>query len=676
MKFRIYRLNLAVFLFAIIISPFFIHGQEESIEFGKLKKSEWTDDKCPIDTGAAAFYLFDKGQATFLPTDKGWVLTYDRHYRIKINTVKGLNQRKQIILLKNKGVEGKEELTELKSTTYNLINKRIEAITITPVTAIKNSPLSIIKSRENHTSFVTIDSSDADWTTVELTIPNIKPGSIIEVYYRVNSNLFFDFPSWQFQRDIPVLYSEYYTQIPQYFHYIPNLNGITKIEHVKVIRDRFLYSFVDTLSQYSAIHIPAYSVLPYVNNMNNYISSIDFEFAGFKYGTKSESYLQTWDELTKDLDRDTALGVQTKHCNCYNAFVDELKNQKLSASEKINSGYHYVRNAIKWNGEDGLKAEIPIDSVYKYKTGTAAEINLSLICLLKKAGIDAKPLISSTVDHGLIRRSVPAEKWFNYTTALVHAGGNQYIIDAADPWNNPYLVPPYLINGYGKVIDTAENSWIEMSPNGLFQNQSNYNLMLEPTKGLTGKFQSRDIQYAAYIKRKSLQDSIQENNYFEDLNYRYPAISIYDTKVENQHELDKDLYIEGAVHLFNQFKEKEGLLHWIPMQYERILENPFKSISRDIPVEFPYPSMQNVIMEIKIPENYAVQSLPRSVRLATEDNSARYVFLTEQIDNTIKLNSLLTIKKLVFSPEEYPNLREFLNRVVQKQAESIVLKRK
>ena len=154
-------------------------------------------------------YLFDKGQATFLPTDKGWVLTYDRHYRIKINTVKGLNQRKQIILLKNKGVEGKEELTELKSTTYNLINKRIEAITITPVTAIKNSPLSIIKSRENHTSFVTIDSSDADWTTVELTIPNIKPGSIIEVYYRVNSNLFFDFPSWQFQRDIPVLYSEY-----------------------------------------------------------------------------------------------------------------------------------------------------------------------------------------------------------------------------------------------------------------------------------------------------------------------------------------------------------------------------------------------------------------------------------------------------------------------------------
>ena len=86
--------------------------------------------------------------------------------------------------------------------------------------------------------------------------------------------------------------------------------------------------------------------------------------------------------------------------------------------------------------------------------------------------------------------------------------------------------------------------------------------------------------------------------------------------------------------------------------------------------------MQNVIMEIKIPENYAVQSLPRSVRLATEDNSARYVFLTEQIDNTIKLNSLLTIKKLVFSPEEYPNLREFLNRVVQKQAESIVLKRK
>lgn len=676
MKFTINRLCHTVFIFVFAISPLYVIGQERSIQFGKLKKTDWTDEKCPIDTNAGAYYLFDKGQATFLPGDKGWILTYDRHYRIKVNNTKGLNQRKQILYLKNKGSEGKEELVELKSITNNLNNKKIESITINPVTAIKSTPLSIIHSREDHTSFVSVDSSDSDWTTIELTIPNVKPGSIIEVYYRINSNLFFDFPSWSFQRDIPVLYSEYYTQIPEYFQYIPLVNGVTKVDQLKVVRGRDLYSFADSLVLYSATHIPAFTQFPYVRNMENYLSEIQFEFVGFKYGAKKESYLTTWGDLKKDLIRDTAFGAQLHHCHSYDSLATEWIKKNLSESEKLTTAFQYIRNTIKWNGEQGLKAEIPLDSVFKYRSGTAAEINLSLLCLLQKAGIDAKPLISSTVSHGLIQRSVPAEKWFNYTTALVTVEGKQQIIDAADPWGSPSLFSPDLINGHGLVIDSVENSWIEMIPNGLFQNQVNYQLFLNPQKGLTGTYLSRDHQYAAYAKRKLVSDSINEKNYFDDLNYRYPYISIFDIKTENKNESPKELIIEGSLHLFKQFKEKDGLLYWIPMQYERIMENPFKSSARDIPVEFPYPSIQNVIMEIKIPEDYEVESLPKSVRLASEDNTARYVFLTEQTDRTIRLNSLLSIKKMSYTPDEYPNLKEFLNRVVQKQAEAIVLKKK
>jgi hypothetical protein len=511
---------------------------------------------------------------------------------------------------------------------------------------------------------------------VELSIPNVKPGSILDVYYRINSNLFFDFPSWPFQRDIPVLYSEYYTQIPEYFQYKPILRGVTKIDLLKVVRDRYLYAFADTLTQYSAIDIPAFTRLSYVRNMENYIPEIQFEFAGFKYGTKKENYLATWNEIKKDLLKDTAFGAQLIHCNSYDSLATDLAGKKLSESEKFNSAYQFIRNAIKWNGIKGLKAEIPIDSVYKYRSGTAAEINLSLICLLKKSGIDAKPLISSTVDHGLIQQSIPDEKWFDYTTALVNIEDKNLIIDAADPWTNQYLIPPYLINGQGLILDSMENKWIEMVPNGIFQNQVNYFLQLNPEKGLTGTYLSRDLQYAAYVKRKLINDSVNEKNYFDDLNYRYPYISIFDAKAKNKNESDKELNIEASVHLFNQFNEKDGLLHWIPMQYERITENPFTSSTRDIPVEFSYPSIQNVIMEIKIPENYEVESLPKSVRLANEDNTARYVFLTEQLVTTIKLNSLLSIKKLSYSSDEYLNLKEFLNRVVQKQAEAIVLKKK
>jgi hypothetical protein len=58
------------------------------------------------------------------------------------------------------------------------------------------------------------------------------------------------------------------------------------------------------------------------------------------------------------------------------------------------------------------------------------------------------------------------------------------------------------------------------------------------------------------------------------------------------------------------------------------------------------------------------------------ENSARYIFSVSQNGNLVTVTSFLSINKSIFTQLEYPNLREFYNQVVAKQAEQIILKKK
>ena len=58
------------------------------------------------------------------------------------------------------------------------------------------------------------------WTSeITFTLPNVKPGCIIEYKYNLNVNSYGGLPFWVFQEKIPVRYSEYTTSIPDLFYF-------------------------------------------------------------------------------------------------------------------------------------------------------------------------------------------------------------------------------------------------------------------------------------------------------------------------------------------------------------------------------------------------------------------------------------------------------------------------
>src|SRR5690606_41965771 len=68
---------------------------------------------------------------------------------------------------------------------------------------------------------------------VIIALANVKEGSIIERKYSTESPYLYDLESWQFQRYIPKIHSQFVSEIPEICHYNVNMKGYVKLDSRK-----------------------------------------------------------------------------------------------------------------------------------------------------------------------------------------------------------------------------------------------------------------------------------------------------------------------------------------------------------------------------------------------------------------------------------------------------------
>jgi len=61
--------------------------------------------------------------------------------------------------------------------------------------------------------------------------------------------------------------------------------------------------------------------------------------------------------------------------------------------------------------------------------------------------------------------------------------------------------------------------------------------------------------------------------------------------------------------------------------------------------------------------------------LALPAGGGKFQYSVTQADNKIAITFRLSIDKPLFVPSEYPNLKDFFNLVINKEAEQIILKK-
>ena len=119
----------------------------------------------------------------------------------------------------------------------------------------------------------------------------------------------------------------------------------------------------------------------------------------------------------------------------------------------------------------------------------------------------------------------------------------------------------------------------------------------------------------------------------------------------------------------------EEFIYISPLIDKHYSENPFRTETRTLPINFDYLTTYMQMVEIKIPEGYVVDEMPKPARMVMNDNDIVLTYRLGVDGNVIKVNYVYQLKKIIFPATDYDGIRDFFAKLVAKNSEQIVLKK-
>lgn len=652
------------------------YAQKAPVKFGDIPLDDMKMVKYPLDTSASAVVLTDFGESELKYSEsQGFQVQFDRILRIKILKKEGLDWATISVPVYHEE-SSDEKFSGLRASTFNMENGKVVE------TKMKNDATFREKVNEN------ID-------VIKFTLPNVRQGSVIEVSYHILSDFLGNFQDWDFQRSIPTRWSEYRAIIPEFFHYEKFMQGYVQLasaEDTEASRTLTFTNRTTTVAgppktSYDDIHylehrhrwvakdVPAFVAEPFMTTSKDFISRINFELAYTKFPNQPvKPFMGTWEDITRKFNDSQYFGGLVTGSGYLKKIVEDVTAGKTTPEEKIAAINNYVRQNVEWNGRSQKWVDGNLRSALDAKKGSSAEVNLLLASMLEKAGIDVSPVLISTRDNGFVRETVPVSSQFNYVICVARVGDKKILLDATDPLLPVGVLPQRCLNGHGLVISKLGPNWIPLASGLRSKDVNSADLVLSADGELKGKIQ---FEHSGYFARECRKSYLVKG----ETEYLKSAIADRPWTIEksefvnakNTSETFKEIYQVSITDHVASAGETIYLNPFLNMQEK---ENPFKSATREYPVDFGSPIEKLYLCKIAIPEGYVVDEMPKPRILKLGDNAAKYTYTAVQSGNVISLTSHFLIFNSMFPQTEYEHLREFYNIIVAKQSEQIVLKKK
>ena len=168
--------------------------------------------------------------------------------------------------------------------------------------------------------------------------------------------------------------------------------------------------------------------------------------------------------------------------------------------------FKYVKQHIKWNGIDGKYFFNGIKKALKEKKGNTADVNLTLVAMLRYAGLKANPVIISTKDN--LIPFFPTVDRLNYVIAYVTIGEEEYFLDATDEFSDINLLPLKDYNWQGILVDNTKMQWrlVSIDEPKIAESQYMVKIDLNDDGSIEGTSNSRFKNHNAYKFRQAYKD--------------------------------------------------------------------------------------------------------------------------------------------------------------------------
>lgn len=651
----------------LIITIFLLPIQLYAQDFpqGNFDNTEMQMTKYDKDTSAHAVVLREFGKTRINDGDDKLPLVHEYHVKIKIFDSKGFDKATVSVGLFNHG-ENYQSIHDIKGITYykddnGLVRK----------TELDPSKIYTEKVNDHH-------------QRVKFTLPNLTSGCIIEYSYTLELPYPDNFYPWEFQSDIPKIYSEYEAHIPAIYEYNVLLRGPLKLSKNTAELERECFSFYGTKADCSKItyamsDIPAFVEERYMTAPRNFVSAVYFEMSAYttQYGVK-KSLTQEWKDVDRDLKSYDGFGGQMKRSG---VMKDRIPANILAIPDTLARAqgiYTYMQKWFKWNGHfDHIYSEDGIKKALDAHTGNVGDVNLSLIAALNASGINTDAVVLSTRENGTVNRLFPVTSEFDYVVARVNIGNKIYMLDATDPLLSFGMLPLRCINDQGRVMSLTKPSfWVDMAETQKTTRTSALDLTLQSDGKIKGTITNYYVGYAAYEKRRDIKKFNSFDDYAEDLNSKMGKIKLTNPQITNLDSLNLPLSEKYEVNINLNNTASPGNLTFNPAFWAQETENPFKLTERSYPVDMGSTTDERLVLALHYPEDMIISNKPESVAMGLPNKGGKFITAFDTDNNVLNYSQVIQLSKAVYQPAEYPYLKEIYNKMIQNQKATVTFKKK
>lgn len=675
------NLIISITVLAILSFCFTSFAEKPPIKLGDVSREEIEMTSYQADPDANAVVLCDYATLIFdfNTTNWQWENRLKRICRIKIFNDDGYKWATESVLLyDNNKLE--ESISQIKGFTHTLEDGKL------------------VKSKLSKGDIFT-EKASKNYNRVKFTMPNVKEGSVIEFSYNVTSNYITILDRWQFQKSIPVKWSEYIVSIPSYLTYLKNSTGFESFYKFETnSRSRSInqlqYKRADPLSgvasstsqqkqdykdevmRWVAKDMPALKDENFVGNYNNYMQGIDFQLSNYRtLSNENRTILSDWSGLVDRFINDyDDFGPNMKKKTFYKEVTNQINSEYEDPIARTSAVYNFVSKHMKWDERKGYIPNQSIKKSYEERSGSCADINALLVSMLRAVEIDADPVVISTIDNGQVHPLYPMINKYNYLIVRATIDGKSVLLDATEK-DLPFGVLPYrCLNQRGYAISKNRPGWVDLNPIQSMGKSTMCILDLDNQGLMTGTVSHKNNGYRAVnIRKKIARDG--EDKYIENL-----KSSSTDWEIENvEIDVPKDINtaVKEKINLtVNNAAEAMGNMIYInPIISDKIEENPLKQEERKMPIEFVVPIKNDYRLNLTIPEGYVVDELPESISIVTPDRTASLKYIVQVNGRNLQLVHSWQIKESFYTQDKFPDLKEFYAVLVSKQNEQIVLKK-
>lgn len=522
---------------------------------------------------------------------------------------------------------------------------------------------------------------------IKFNLPGVKKGSIIHYSYKTKKPAWIDIPDYYLQKNYPILLEYYTLTIPSYitFQKIERINApVTTVRSIKdldtceagvCVQD---FGTNGSALKWVRKNVPAFEDEPFMSSQENFMERIKIQVTSVVSNGRNNSVFNNWSDFTKKFyydDNDYVSSV-FKANGFLDDKIEELTKNAPSEIEKASSIYKFIRDSFTVKSSD---KDFSLRSIYNDRSGPENSINLLLIAMLRRAKLDCQPLlVGSAKDKERMNPVYPNFYSISQLVARLTIEKKSIYLDATEK-QMPFgkILPDYYC-GYAQVVDQKPIG-ISLEPSDIME-KSLTMVSIKPSSEKGKMLMQVDCRlgdFEAYNFRKTTinDTTIIKKNIIKSLSKGSLNAQLTNWGVENLNNPDGKL----KIHYEATFTFPEEKIVYLNLYIDPFFEtNPFPATKRHFPVEMEYVESKNYIVNLSMPEGYAIDDYPKP-KIYKYDEAGKLTFKNllafDASSNTFNINSQFQTSATYFSPNEYDQLRNFYGKIVDEQNQKIVLKK-